>query len=195
MKRIVIVAVIAALATLPASASDLLLNLGYNLQQSGLTFSRRSISFVFTSLGGDAGGFYAQVAPYFALSSKSWEFFGSYATNYCENDIWGGGLTFTLGYGRDFNYGQFGLLVGGGFFGNLYVQHDTYSEHLYYDLAAGIGGGAHLYFQPGKGPVGFNVGLDMAWRPVEGYGYAIEGFDYVPEDFNFNFNAGITIRH
>ncbi len=192
MKRFLCIAILAVVVTLPVAASDFLVNVGFNVQADmEWDFSRRSVSVVFTSLGSDSGGFYWQVAPYFALSSKS----GASTTSYLENDLWGGGLTFTLGYGRDINLGQFGVILGGGFFGNLYAQYNTYMDYLYYNPAAGIGGGAHAYFQLQGGMI-LNAGLDAAWRPLHVYG-SDSGFGEVlfqPRGFNVNINAGIGTK-
>jgi len=195
VKRMVLVVLISVLAGLPALASGRLLNLGYNIQTDGDSkFSRQSIGLVYTCLKGGNSGFYSQVAPYYALSWKS----GGALYKYSDWETVGAGLTFTLGYGKDLNFGKFGVLVGGGFFGNLYAQYNSYWDYLYYNAAAGVGGGAHAYFQPGAGSFVINLGLDAAWRPLEGYGYTDTGFgEFLFEmgDFNFNLNAGIGWRY
>lgn len=195
MKRLWLVLLIVTSAALPALSSSNLLNLGYNLQMSpGDDFTRRSVSLVYTFLGGEKSGFYAQLAPFFALSYK----YGGIVTSYHDYGVLGGGLNLTLGYGHDFNFGSLGLILGGGFFVSPYVQYEPDYGYLYYNSAAGLGAGAHLYFRPGTGSFIINGGLDFAWTPFYLYGDTDWGFGDVSlleKKFNLNLNVGIGFRH
>ena len=195
MKRMGLVLLIALLAAIPALASSNLINLGYNIQWvPDDEYSRQGIGVVFTHLGGEKAGFYAQLAPFLATSWKSYGVVGKFS----DYDLLGIGLPFTLGYGHDFNFGRMGLLLGGGFFGSAYVQHSSAYGFLYYNSAAGLGAGAHFYFQPGSGSLVINAGLDFAWTPLYLYGDTDWGFGelfFLEKRFNANINVGIGFRH
>jgi hypothetical protein len=195
MKKLILVMAISVMVVMPVLANSSLINLGYNVQlYTDYDYSRQGIGAVFTCLAGQTSGFYSQFAPFIALSSRS----GGSVFNYLQNQVWGAGLNFTLGYGGDIPLGAgLGVILGGGFFGTVYGSYDSYWDYLYYEAAAGAGGGAHLYFQPGKGSLLLNIGIDAAWRPLEVWGdtdWGFEGFAFEKGEFNININAGIGFR-
>ena len=194
MKKIFLVLLLGALVAIPVLANATLINLGYNVLRYSEDYSERGIGPVFTFLAGQQSGFYAQLAPFY---STSWKWFDT-VVKYGDNpDLYGGGLSFTLGYGRDFNFGEMGVLVGGGLFVLGFAWVDTYWEDFGADLGFGPGGGAHFYFKPGEGRLILNAGLDVAWRPVYAWGSddaGYGGFEFEKGNSNVNLNAGIGFR-
>jgi len=98
-----------------------------------------------------------------------------------KNDLFGAGLNFTLGYGMDYhNVEEYGLVFGGGFFGDVFFQYDSYWEYLYYNAKFGVGGGLRFYYlingDREVSPLSVNAGLDLAWHPLYLYGYSDTGF-------------------
>jgi hypothetical protein len=194
MKRQGLVILIVCLAAIPALSLSNFINLGYNIQSvPDNEYSRRGIGVVYTHLGGEGSGFYAQIAPFFATSWKSYGVVGKFS----DYDLLGIGLPFTLGYGHDFNFGQMGLILGGGFFASAYIERDSYYGSLYYNSAAGVGAGAHFYFQPGSGSLVINAGVDFAWTPLYLYGdtdYGFGEFSVPDKKYNTNINVGVGFR-
>lgn len=194
MKRLLILVLVLAAVVFPAAAKTNLINFGYNIhgkidEYEGV--SLRSIGVDFISLKGDSSGFYSQINPYFGMSVK-----GSGGINKLSDfDETLVGSNFILGYGGDINFGNMGLILGGGLFLDAnywwYATFDTYQI----SLSAGLGVGANFYFQPGEGNLVVNAGLTLAWRPYTYYLWeSSEDAIFDGGKTNANFNIGVGWR-
>jgi len=194
MKKALLILVLVAIAVLPATANTTLVNLAYNVHNDIFGFSDlydglhlRSVGLSITGLNADDFGFYGQANPYYGLSFKNVSV--AKLSDYDEMLI---GSNFLLGYGGDFNFGPMGLLIGGGLFLDLnYYDFGT----SWFNVTAGLGLGANVYFQPGMGNLVVNAGLTAAISP---WGYWI--YDGGSEDYTnwgmttINLNVGVGWR-
>jgi hypothetical protein len=194
MKKVCLIVLLLALLALPLFAKVTLINLGYNVVRYDPNWTERGIGPVFTFCTGIESGFYAQVAPWFATSEK---FFGVVYKYSDYEGLFGGGLNFTLGYGRDFDLGEMGVLVGGGFSAASFFWVDQEYGDFFADAGLGPGAGAHFYYKLNDGRTILDFGLNVIWRPLSGSGgtgMGYNGIEFNEKYFNININAGIGFR-
>ncbi|RKX97592.1 MAG: hypothetical protein DRZ90_05745 [Spirochaetes bacterium] len=194
MKKLLIFVLVLVAVVFPAAAKTNLINLGYNIHgkiDEIEEVNLRSIGVDFIFLSGDSAGFYSQINPYFGMSVK-----GPGGINKLSDfDETLFGSNFILGYGGDINFGNMGLILGGGLFLDAnywwYANWDTFQI----SLSAGLGIGANFYFQPGEGNLVINAGLSLAWRPYTYYIWESSEEAYFDSGkTNANFNIGVGWR-
>ncbi len=195
MKRLMILVLILAAVVFPVAAKTTLINLGYNIhgkidESEGVKLRSIGVDFIF--LKGDSTGFYSQINPYYGTSVKGSSGWINKLSDFDETLI---GSNFILGYGGDINFGNMGLILGGGLFLDAnywwYANWDTFQI----SLSAGLGIGANFYFQPGEGNLVINAGLSLAWRPYTYYIWEFSDEAYFDGGkTNANLNIGIGWR-
>lgn len=181
MKKIVFVLLLVLIAVSSVSAQTRLIN--FSLAFHGQWYSAQdqtlhSSGLTFAGVGNPEGGFYYQVTPYVATKVSS----GGSSYKF---EVFGGelipGLSMIYGYGKEFDWGSTGLLLGGGLL--LDLQYDTY----YYTAQGSVGAALGLNFLINFGNNGiFNIGLVAGWRPYTIY------YDVDYGDFFDSFSAGGT---
>jgi len=202
MKKLIIVLIVLVAATGSLAATTQFFNLAYQNygEYEGTNFHRRSWGFSYTYLQEESGGLYAQVVPYLTTASKT-EGFDAY--KYWKNDLFGGGLNFTIGYGMDYhNVEEYGLVFGGGFFTDLFAYRYSPTDFLFYNAKFGLAGGLRFYYLFGGGrevnPLSVNIGFDLAWHPLFLYGsndFGFEEFIFEPLLFTYIISLGVGYHY
>ncbi len=195
MKKILVLVLVLVAIALPLTAKTNLINFGYGVHGDYWGVEKlkiRSIGVDFIHVGGETQGFYSQLNPYFATSFKNpdgstFKFSDSTESIFGANTI--------LGYGGDFNFGQFGIILGGGVFLDFNYYNESSSGVYIFSISSGIGLGSNFYFQPGSGNFVVNAGLTLAWRPWAFYMSEIDSTSETNFTMTYtNFNIGIGWR-
>lgn len=192
MKKSLILVLVMVAIVFPVTAKTNLVNFGYNVHGKFWDYddlNLRSVGVNFITLKSDKAGFYTQINPYYSMSFKD----SGVVYKFSDLDYLGVGGNFIFGYGGDLNFGNMGLILGGGLFVDLnYISN---SIDYAFTISTGLGFGANFYFQPGTGNMVINAGLALSWRP---WAYEIneyDAFDYTNYKMtNTNFNIGIGWR-
>ncbi len=191
MKKVLVLVLVLTALVFPVAAKTNLINFGYNIHGKFLESEElraRSIGVDFIGLKGDTSGFYSQINPYYGMSLKGTGGVAKFS-DYEGSNLFG--MNMILGYGGDLNFGNMGLILGGGLYLDGYYFTDAGFDAI--GLSAGLGAGANFYFQPGAGNFVINAGLTFAWRPYTYYisdGYEEGSFDGGKTNTNFNIGVG-----
>ena len=195
MKKVLVLIVVLVAISFPLSAKTNLLNFGYGVHGDywGIDqFRARSIGVDYIRMGGEAHGFYSQLNPYFTTSVKFPDGSTMKLSDSTESIF---GMNTILGYGGDINFGQMGIILGGGVFVDFNYFNESVSAAYLFSISSGLGIGGNFYFQPGSGSFVINAGLTLAWRPWAYYMNEIDSNTDTNYGMTYsNFNIGIGWR-
>ena len=195
MKKASIVSILILVFNFPAAAKTNLLNFAFDVHGDIFGngyYNSRSIGGDFIHLGGDTIGFYSQINPYFTTSFKITS--TGTVTKLSDYDEVFVGINSIFGLGGDINFGEMGLILGGGLC--LDANYYAYSGGGVFTFLYGVGLGTNFYFQPGTGSFVLNAGLGLALTPwafrsyQSGYTGNYESWNMT----NFSINFGIGWR-
>ena len=177
----------------PVAAKTNLLNFAFDIHGDvfGIDVrNSRSIGVDFIHLGGDTMGFYSQINPYITTSFKNTS--TGTVTKLSDYDEVFIGANTIFGFGGDINFGELGLILGGGLC--LDLNYYSYSGGGVFTFLTGFGLGANFYFQPGGSSFVLNAGLGLAITPwaFESYesGYTGNYKNWGMTNVSINFGIG-----
>ncbi len=144
MKKVLVLIVVLVAISFPLSAKTNLLNFGYGVHGDywGIDqFRARSIGVDYIRMGGEAHGFYSQLNPYFTTSVKFPDGSTMKLSDSTESIF---GMNTILGYGGDINFGQMGIILGGGVFVDFNYFNESVSAAYLFSISSGLGIGGNL---------------------------------------------------